>query len=132
MPQLLVRPTQKLAVVALFTEALYFVMSQSYFSDGDEKLTAVLSWSHYNAALPRIALWYTSTALVLGMVIALIGVASNRRWGRWLLLFDAAASLLLTTLSGLFVATANARLFGGLAMACVFAILALSFLAKNE
>jgi hypothetical protein len=113
-------------------EALYSVLSQRYFTDSDENLTAVLSWSHYGAVLPRIALWYISTALVLSMVIALIGVASHQRWGRWLLLIVTIASLLLTTLSGLFVATAGARLFGGITMASVFAILALSFLVKTE
>jgi hypothetical protein len=78
-----VRATQAFAIAALFFYALFFVVSQAFYSNSDEKLTALLKWAHYGSILPQPFLWYVSIAVMSTLVVGLLAVALNRRWGAW-------------------------------------------------
>jgi len=73
--------TQILAVAALLSYAGYFFVSQTFFTAADEKVTALLSWSHYGSVLPRMLLWYASAGVMSALAIGLVAVAIDRRWG---------------------------------------------------
>jgi hypothetical protein len=131
MPARSFRLTQKFAVAALLSYAGFFVVSQNFFTNDDAKLTALLSWSHYGSLLPRLALWYASIAVVSGLVIGLVAVALDRRWGPRVLLAATVAAFALVPLSGVTIFGPMARLLGGIAMASVLSILSLTFLVKD-
>jgi len=93
--------------------------------DADAKLAAVLTWSHYGSLLPRLLLWYVSIVVMSTLVIGLLAVALDRRWGTRVVLIAMVAAFLLIPFSGLSGFAASARFLGSIAMVCVFSILAL-------
>ena len=125
------RPTQKLALAALLFYAGFFVASQSFITEDDVKLTALLHWSHYGSLLPLWPLWYVSIAVLSCLVIGLTGVVLDRRWGANVVLAATVAAFALIPLSGVSIIAAPARFLGGFATACVLSILALTFLPKD-
>lgn len=132
MPARKFKRTQVLAIAALVAYAGYFFVSQDFFTAADEKLSALLRWSHYGSVLPRMLLWYVSVGVVSTLVIGLLGVALNRRWGDWTILAATSVAFALIPLSGVVVQAATARFLGGVAMACVLSILAISFLPTER
>ena len=125
------RPSQILAIAALLFYAGFFVASQPFFTRADAKLAAVLSWSHYGAVLPQLLLWYVSIGVVSALVIGLLAVALDRRWGAWVVFAATVAGFALTPFSGVVIFAATARFLGAMSMACVFSILAITFLLKE-
>jgi hypothetical protein len=132
MPARKFRPTQMLAIAALFFYAGFFVVSQTFYTDTDAKLAAVLTWSHYGSLLPRLLLWYMSIGVMSTLVIGLLAVALDRRWGTWVVLAATAAAFVLIPFSGVIVFAATARFLGSIAMVCVFSILAIGFLPTKR
>jgi hypothetical protein len=126
------RPTQMLAITALVFYAGFFVTSQTFYTDDDAKLAAVLSWSHYGSLLPRLLVWYVSIGVVSTLIIGLLAVSLNRRWGARVVLAATVAAFVIIPFSGVVVLAATARFLGGIAMACVFSILALTFLLRER
>jgi hypothetical protein len=126
------KPTQMFAIAALFFYAVFFVVSQSFYSDSDDKLATLLSWVHYGAVLPRMLLWYVSIGTMSTLVIGLLAVALNRRWGRWVVLAATLVAFLIVPFSGVSVFAASARFIGNIAMICVFSILAIAFLPASR
>lgn len=128
MPASKVQRTRILAVVALLAYAGYFLVSQSLFTASDVKLTALLSWSHYGSVVPMMLLWYVSAGVTVTLVIGLLAVALDRRWGAWIILAATAAAFTLIPFGGVVVQAAIARFLGSIAMICVLSILAIAFL----
>jgi hypothetical protein len=126
------KPTQMFAIAALFFYAAFFVVSQSFYSDSDDKLATLLSWAHYGAVLPRMFLWYVSIGTMSTLVIGLLAVALDRRWGRWVVLAATLVAFLIVPFSGVSVFAASVRFIGNIAMICVFAILAIAFLPARR
>lgn len=91
-----------------------------------------LSWAHYGSVLPRLWLWYVSLAVVSILTTGLLAIAFDRRWGAWLLLASTTSAFILVPFSGVSIFSATARLFGGIATACIFSILSLTFLVRDE
>jgi hypothetical protein len=126
------RPTQVLATAALILYAGFFFTSQAFYSDADAKLAALLSWSHYGSILPRLPLWYASIGIWSALVIGLLAVALDRRWGARVVLVATLAALALVPFSGVLVLAATARFLGGIGTVCVFSILAKAFLLTER
>jgi hypothetical protein len=122
------QPTQIFAIAALFFYAIFFLVSQTSYTDSDVKLAALLTWAHYGSLLPRLLLWYVSIGVMSTLVIGLLAVALDRRWGKWVVLAATVAAFTLIPFSGVSVFAATARLVGSVAMLCVFSILAIAFL----
>jgi hypothetical protein len=132
MPARKFRSTQMLAIAALFFYAAFFVVSQSFYTDTDAKLAAVLTWSHYGSLLPRLLLWYVSIGVMSTLVFGLLAVALDRGWGAWVVLAATVAAFMLIPFSGVIVFAATARFLGSIAMVCVFSILAITFLPTTR
>jgi hypothetical protein len=126
------QPTQIFAIAALFFYAVFFVVSQTFNTDADAKLTAVLSWAHYGSLLPRLPLWYVSIGVMSVLVIGLLAVALDRRWGTWVVLAATGAAFMVIPFSGVSVFSATARFTGSVAMVCVFSILGITFLPTKR
>jgi hypothetical protein len=126
------RPTQVLAITALLFYAGFFFTSQPFYTDADAKLAALLSWSHYGSLLPRLPLWYVSIGVWLTLVVGLLAVALDRRWGARVVLSAALAAFALVPFSGVIVLAATARFLGGIGTACVFSLLAMTFLLTER
>ena len=126
------QPTQMFAIAALFFYGVFFVVSQTFYTDTDAKLAAVLSWAHYGSLLPRLLLWYVSIGIMSGLVIGLLAVALDRRWGTWVVLAATVAAFILIPFSGVSVFAPTARFVGSAAMVCVFSILAITFLPTKR
>jgi hypothetical protein len=126
------RPTQMLAIAALFFYAGFFVVSQNFYTDTDAKLAAVLTWSHYGSLLSRLLLWYMSIGVMSTLVFGLLAVALDRGWGAWVVLAATVAAFMLIPFSGVIVFAATARFLGSIAMVCVFSILAITFLPTKR
>jgi hypothetical protein len=132
MPARKFRLTQMLAIAALFFYAGFFVVSQTFYTDTDATLAAVLRWSHYGSLLPRLLLWYVSIGVMSTLVLGLLAVALDRRWGAWVVLAATAAAFVLIPFSGVIVFAATARFLGSIAMVCVLSILAITFLPTKR
>jgi hypothetical protein len=132
MPMRPFRLTQKLAIAALISYAGFFVVSQRFYADSDAKLATILTWAHYGSVLSRLPLWYASIVVVSILVMGLVAVAFNRRWGAWVVLAATCGAFALIPFSGVAIFAATARLFGGIAMACVLSILSLTFLVRED
>jgi hypothetical protein len=124
--------TQILAITALLAHAGYFLVSQPSFTDTDGKLADILRWSHYGSILPRMLLWHVSAGVMSTLIIGLLAVALDRRWGASIILVATAAAFALIPFSGVVVQAATARFLGGIAMICVLSILALTFLQTRR
>ena len=127
-----IRPTQMFAIAALFFYAVFFLVSQSFYSSSDEKLSVLLSWAHYGSLLPRLLLRYVSIGVMSILVIGLLAVALNRRWGTWVVLAATVAAFVIIPFSRASVFAASARFIGSIAMACVFSILGIAFLPTRR
>ncbi len=132
MHSLKIRPTQIFAIAALIFYALFFAVTQAFTSNSDDKLTTLLSWAHYGSILPRLLLWYVSMGFMSMLVVGLLAVALNRRWGAWIVLAATVAAFVIIPFSGVSVFAASARFIGSIAMVCVFAILAIAFLPTGH
>jgi hypothetical protein len=126
------QPTQMFAIAALFFYAVFFLVSQTFYTDADANLAAVLSWAHYGSLLPRLPLWYVSIGVMAVLVIGLLAVALDRRWGTWVVLAATGAAFMDIPFSGVSVFPATARFVGSVAMVCVFSILGIAFLPTKR
>jgi hypothetical protein len=126
------QPTQMFAIAALFFYAVFFLVSQTFYTDADANLAAVLSWAHYGSLLPRLPLWYVSIGVMAVLVIGLLAVALDRRWGTWVVLAATGAAFMVIPFSGVSVFPATARFVGSVAMVCVFSILGIAFLPTKR
>jgi hypothetical protein len=132
MPMRKFRPTQVLAITALLFYVGFFFTSQHFYADSDAKLAALLSWSHYGSLLPRLPLWYVSIGVWSTLVVGLLAVALDRRWGARVVLAATVVAFALVPFSGVLVLAATARFLGGIGTACVFSILAMTFLLTGR
>ena len=132
MPVRKLQRTQVLAVTALLSYTGYFFVSQPSFTAADGKLTAMLSWSHYGSVVPRMLLWYVSAGVMSTLIVGLLAVALDRRWGASIILAATATAFSLIPFSGVVVQAATARFLGGIAMVCVLLILAITFLQTGR
>ena len=110
------RPPQMFAIAALFFYALFSVVTQAFTSNSDKKLATLLSWAHYGSILPRLVLWYVSIGIMSTLVVGLLAVAFNRRWGTWIVLVATVAAFMIVPFSGVSVFAASARFIGSMAM----------------
>jgi hypothetical protein len=109
-----------------------FIASRTLYADTDARLAALLTWSHYGSLLPRLTLAYLLNGVMSTLVIGLLAVALDRRWGDWVVLAATIAAVVLMPFDGVSVVAATTRFLGSIATICVLFILAIAFLPTKR
>lgn len=107
-------------------------MTQRFYTEGDAKLSRILSWAHYGSVLPPLALWYVALAVASILMTGLLAIAFNRRWGAWVVLAGSICAFALIPFSGVSIFAASSRLLGGITGACIVSILSITFLGRDQ